>query len=509
MRLEGHTSSMRNDSRTLHDMQAAEVSSESDIALCEARLVADVERPDPAADVSTATPHTDAKHTSSVARREALVQKAREGNVSALLELCELIAQGVLFRVKYILNNHPDAEDTAQEVMIRVCRNIHQLDNPKAFNGWLNSIILNEARRSMKKNSRHDTVIEFSEFFESIEEEDEDYQPQECVLIKEDRRLVMEIVNTLPERQRTAILLHYYDDLSVRETAEVMGIAHSNVSGYLRLAREKIKRELMKYTEKSGQLARSRLAMPIGMLLAETLHLESGQMMQGNTEWTQQVISTCADLLENTLVAATQASPVAASTVSEVAAQTIQTGIAPHVTHAAEATVTTTAAAAATAATSASLSIFNINVFHALIALILTAVAALTLGYSINEASRSAIVSRPLPDTHVTGTVLFSGGDAAYEHLNPTEAILLTNAAYGNIKIHDWRITRPGDTEVLYQGIGNNASNAIQELRASGQNGEYILTFYLEDVVGNTYILYTNVYFWSGETEIDGEIDAG
>ena len=90
---------------------------------------------------------------------EVLVKKATEGDHDAILSLCQEIAKNVLFHAKCVLRNYDDAGDVAQEVLIRVCTKISDLNEPKAFKVWLNSIITNETNRYMMKNSKHSVVL--------------------------------------------------------------------------------------------------------------------------------------------------------------------------------------------------------------------------------------------------------------------------------------------------------------------------------------------------------------
>lgn len=64
--------------------------------------------------------------------------------------------------------------------------------------------------------------------------------------------MIKEIIDALPERQREAIVLHYYSGLNVTEAAKVMDISHAGVSLYLKLARKKIKEELENIAEHSS-----------------------------------------------------------------------------------------------------------------------------------------------------------------------------------------------------------------------------------------------------------------
>ena len=208
---------------------------------------------------------------------ERLAEMAKRGDKESLISLCQAIASDVLFRTTYLLRNTMDAEDAAQEILIRVCERIHGLKDPKAFRGWLNVIIENEIKRYLSKNAKHTSVIDLDEYLETELEDDDNFLPDDYAIRKEDRNVVMDIINSLPARQREVIFRYYYEGLSVNETAEVMEVTQSAVSHYLKLAKAKIQEEVQKQSEKTGTLNALTL-LPIGGLLANIFHHEATQI---------------------------------------------------------------------------------------------------------------------------------------------------------------------------------------------------------------------------------------
>jgi len=168
---------------------------------------------------------------------EVLVSNAVKGDLEALHRLCENIAQGVLFRTRYILNNPMDAEDVSQNVLIRVCENIHTLRQPKAFRGWLGRIVTNEVRTHMSRSASNHTLENIDDHADSLADESNETFPYFCIEAQESRQNVMDVLSSLPTRQREAMILYYYDQLSVVEIAKIMDIPHQSVSRYLALAR--------------------------------------------------------------------------------------------------------------------------------------------------------------------------------------------------------------------------------------------------------------------------------
>jgi len=189
--------------------------------------------------------------------------KAAKGDREALALLCELIAKSVLFRMSRMLRNQVDAEDAAQETLIRVCQSIKQLKNPKTFRKWLGMIILNEARRKSQQNARHtDNVIHMSDITETVMDDNEYLFPEQFAINAESRKVVIEAIDRLPLRQREAVILHYYDRLNITETAEVMGITQPAASIHLKEACIRIKRDLESSTGKLKRAVQGLVEIP-------------------------------------------------------------------------------------------------------------------------------------------------------------------------------------------------------------------------------------------------------
>ncbi|MCL2827075.1 MAG: sigma-70 family RNA polymerase sigma factor, partial [Eggerthellaceae bacterium] len=348
-----------------------------------------------------------------------------------------------------------DAEDVAQEVMVRVCQKITELNDPKAFIAWLGSIVVNESRRQMMKNSRYNETMQMADHLEDVASKSTAYVQQEFADDKEDRQVVVDAISFLPERQREAIILHYFDGLNVKETALSMGIPIQNASNYLQIAREKIKVRLEKQAfsapgvagmsgasgaPRATGLSFGAAALPLGTLLTETLHQESLAFTPLHEEWTTNVIGQCKEA-----IAATQASP--------------------------------TATTSATKATGSALA-------HLPVALVVAAtilVGATTAGI-LGSTPKEAVQA---PPAAVAATVVFTSENADFAYLNPTEAELQLDTTGDGLTMAGWEITSVDGTAVLYSGQGNIVEAPFTTMRESGQVGEYMLVFHYEDSAGN------------------------
>ena len=367
---------------------------------------------------------------------ERFVEKATRGDRDAIYSLCQAIARSVLFRISCRLKNQMDAEDAAQEVLIRVCSKIGEVKDAKAFGGWLNSIIINETNRYVTKNAKHTAVMDIDDYLEVAVDDADEFLPDDFAIKEEDSKALMEIVNQLPTRQWEAIMLHYYEEMTVTETAAAMGVTKQSVARHLVLAREKIKNSIQIQSKKLGKMY-SFTFLPLGGLLTQVFRQESAQIAPVGEAWMTNIINQAG-------VTATAAG-----------------GIAGLIGTVAKVTATIVAA---------------------------TAIGAgLWVTYEPSE-TVSYTIERPV-SIEATGTVQFSGGEPGYEYINPTDVAVQTDSIYGDLTIYDWRITKVNGTGVIYSGKGGDASAALAELSWRGEAGEYLLIFSLGDSLGGKYTL--------------------
>jgi len=382
---------------------------------------------------------------------ERLAIRAKLGDSSALFTLCQTIVGSVLFKAKCIMGNNMDAEDVAQESLIRVCTKIKELNDPTAFNSWLGAIIVNEARRQMSKNSKH-TALDLENYIDFEAEESEEYLPQESIVKEESRSFVMGAIGQLPERQREAVVLHYYDGMNVTETAKAMGITQQTASQYLKLARDRIKQVIDSHADMGKQESLRAISVaPLGTIMTEVLQKEAEVFIPSNKAATQHALDICSGYIKNTTVKAATGSVASGG--------------------------------------------MKITAVIVAIAVVASLGALITLwrpgSHGVAETATAASAD-PNAEAGVVGDIVFSGGDAEFAHVNPKSATPVTNSNYGQLDVQDWDITTLDRQTVLYSGEGQNVDSALAAMRDRGEDGEYILNYSLEDALGNTYVLDSN-----------------
>jgi RNA polymerase sigma-70 factor (ECF subfamily) len=151
--------------------------------------------------------------------------------------------------------NKADAEDLAQEVFIRIFQAAPKYEIKAAFTTWVYRIAVNLCLNHQRRKK----ILQFFSLNhkQSPNRQFDDRQPENPASEnpdieferKELQQLVQQAIQSLPENQRTAIILHRYHDLSYQEIAAVLDTTVSAVESRLHRAKENLKKRL-KYVVK-------------------------------------------------------------------------------------------------------------------------------------------------------------------------------------------------------------------------------------------------------------------
>lgn len=147
------------------------------------------------------------------------------------------------------LRDDAEAEDAVQDAYLSAYRSIGQFRGDASLATWLSRLVLNECLGRLRKNARRQNVIPIvtSEDMDSTAADDRDF-PDKAMVRTEMRALIERKLDELPEDFRMVFVMRAVEELSVEETAEVLGIPEATVrSRHFRargLLREALAREI-------------------------------------------------------------------------------------------------------------------------------------------------------------------------------------------------------------------------------------------------------------------------
>ena len=167
--------------------------------------------------------------------------------------------KAVYWTAMSLLKNEADAEDVVQDTFVSFIESYSDLTDTSKATALLKKIAANKSLNRIKLAK---TDVAEDEFFDNVEAVPEDFLPDSIVESDEARKIVMDIINNyLSEDVRRTLILFYFDDLSTKEIAEVLGVPQGTVLRRLNYARNKIKKEVEKY-EKDNDTKLFGMAIP-------------------------------------------------------------------------------------------------------------------------------------------------------------------------------------------------------------------------------------------------------
>jgi len=149
-----------------------------------------------------------------------LVARAREGDVRAYETLVRRY-QDLAYRAAYLITGRAaDAEDAAQEGLVKAWYALDRFRSGAPFRPWLLAIVTNEARNRRRSGRRQDDLA--VRVAEARPSGDAAPSPEVAALARERRRILLAAVSRLPERDRQVIAARFFLELSEAEMAAVL-----------------------------------------------------------------------------------------------------------------------------------------------------------------------------------------------------------------------------------------------------------------------------------------------
>ena len=190
----------------------------------------------------------------------ALTAKAREGDSGAIADLYELSYDKVYVTVKSMIKDDDTVFDIVQDSYMKAFAHLDSFTGGEKFTAWMKTIAANTARDWLKKQrpmlfSELNAGEDMDEPAEArfVDERNENL-PEWVMEQAETKRLLGEILEGLPEDQRAAITMFYYEELSVKDIAAAMNCTESAVKSRLLYGRKKVEKEVRALEKKGTRL---------------------------------------------------------------------------------------------------------------------------------------------------------------------------------------------------------------------------------------------------------------
>jgi RNA polymerase sigma-70 factor (ECF subfamily) len=144
------------------------------------------------------------------------------------------------FRVAYgVLRHRQDAEDVAQEALVKAYRNFHRLRDRERFRAWLVRLTWRLAIDRQRGDRRRD-ARDRMQFVAQNESPAADTQ----IVATERAAQLWQAIDTLPEKLRVVVVLAGIEEYDLREVAKLLNLPEGTVKSRMFLARQRLKEHL-------------------------------------------------------------------------------------------------------------------------------------------------------------------------------------------------------------------------------------------------------------------------
>jgi len=179
---------------------------------------------------------------------EALIERAKSGELPAASELLSQFYARIFGYFRRLCGSDEDAADLTQKTFCKVWNSLARFDGRSSFNTWLHSIAHHVYVDWRRQRTRLD--LQTDDWWETCVTDEPG--PLENITGQENARRLYALVEQLDEEQRETVHLHYYQELTIQETADALGIATSTVKYRVRQAIDLLKSRMAEPKLRAG-----------------------------------------------------------------------------------------------------------------------------------------------------------------------------------------------------------------------------------------------------------------
>ena len=174
-----------------------------------------------------------------------LVKRLQEGDEKAFAQIVDRYSNMVLRLAYGFVQDYQEAEDLMQEVFVAVYENIAHFRNESNLKTWIYRITVNKSLNQQRKLKWKGWVSRIEDYLLWQNKTAETATPHSLLIRKEQADAIEQALQKLPPNQRTAFILHKYDDLPHIEIAKIMNLSVPAVESLIHRAKLNLQKLLV------------------------------------------------------------------------------------------------------------------------------------------------------------------------------------------------------------------------------------------------------------------------
>lgn len=181
---------------------------------------------------------------------EQLLMKMHEDE-NAFNELYNRYYRLVYYIAYKLCHNDADAKDVSQETFLRVKQSAHQIKEPARFKAWLNVVTTSRCKNLFKRNHHQLYETDFETKLSSYAENRIYMLPEAQMHYDSDEEQLSKFILRLPDSQREAIILKFYEQRSIQDIARMLDISEGTVKSRIHYGKDLLQGMIEDYNRKN------------------------------------------------------------------------------------------------------------------------------------------------------------------------------------------------------------------------------------------------------------------
>lgn len=189
---------------------------------------------------------------------QILINQIIAGDTNAFTQLVDRYKDLVYTLALRMLKNREEAEEVSQDTFIKTYRSLHKFKGDSKFSTWIYKVAYNSCLDQIKKNKKHLNNVEINEFTEhQVKTMDNAFD----ALVEEERnQLIQDCLHVLPSDDSFLLTLYYFEEQSLDEIANIVGLTANNVKVKIfrsrkklaHILKERLEPEIFEYYERAN-----------------------------------------------------------------------------------------------------------------------------------------------------------------------------------------------------------------------------------------------------------------
>jgi len=189
---------------------------------------------------------------------QILINQIIAGDTNAFTLLVDRYKDLVFTLALRMLKNREEAEEVSQDTFIKTYRSLHKFKGDSKFSTWIYKVAYNSCLDQIKKNKKHLNNVEINEFTKhQVKTMDNAFD----ALVEEERnQLIQDCLHVLPSDDSFLLTLYYFEEQSLDEIANIVGLTANNVKVKIfrsrkklaHILKERLEPEIFEYYERAN-----------------------------------------------------------------------------------------------------------------------------------------------------------------------------------------------------------------------------------------------------------------